>query len=932
MWTLIGAVAGGLLGLALDDGTTAVAFAALGALLGWAKDGASRLRSAAGRSDLDAVLDRLAAVEARLGRIEQRIGIGQPAVGEPLTATPVATAPLGVGAAAAPAAEAPAAESPPVATPGADAPPPRPAYGRIAAPADAFTTEPARVQGAQERATAVTAGPGPLGVVRDWLVGGNTLTRVGIVILFFGVAFLLRYFAELVTVPIEAKLGAAAAGGLALAALGVRLARERPAYGLSLQGAGMGIVYLTVFAAFRLYEALPPLPSIVLLVATAGITVALALRHDSQALAALAFAGGFLAPVLIDTGTDAPALLFSWFAVLNAAVFAIAWRRAWRALNVLGFAFTFALGLTWGWSFYRPHHFATVQPFLALFFLFYVGIAILYARRSPEATAPVDGVLVFGVPLVGFALQAGIVRDFRYGEAWSAVLLAAFYAALWLALRRRPEAGLVRLAKAFAALAVVFATLAVPFALDARWTSAGWAIEAAAVYWLGVVQRQRLARLFAVVVEVAAAVAFLWDAPPHTGTFLANATFVGMALIGLAGLAIVLVADRHPDVVGPRERTWLWGLFAWGAAWWLAAGVLEMDRRFDGARAINASLAWGAGTALAALGASRALRWPRAAWLFVIVLPSMALAGAALLDLERTTLTGYGGLAWPFAWLVHAAGLRIADAGNGTPRQHARLRDLHVATAVALVGWVAWEASEWTGRATEDGTAWIACAAALPAVAYLAWVTRGRSARTWPLGLHGDAYGRVAGTVIAIALAAWFVGVNAISPGDPWPLPYLPMANPLDVTLLATLAVLWAWSGAWARLTTGQRVAAGAAGLFVALNGGIVRAAHHWGDVAWDAEALFAYRPLQVTLTLAWTVCALALMVIATRRVLREVWLAGAALLAVVVAKLFLLDLAALSGLTRVIAFLGVGALLLVIGWLAPLPPARDEQRTPAGT
>jgi len=41
-----------------------------------------------------------------------------------------------------------------------------------------------------------------------------------------------------------------------------------------------------------------------------------------------------------------------------------------------------------------------------------------------------------------------------------------------------------------------------------------------------------------------------------------------------------------------------------------------------------------------------------------------------------------------------------------------------------------------------------------------------------------------------------------------------------------------------------------------------------------------------------------------------------------VIVKLFAIDLAALSGLTRVVAFLGVGALLLVIGYVAPLPPA----------
>jgi uncharacterized membrane protein len=66
-------------------------------------------------------------------------------------------------------------------------------------------------------------------------------------------------------------------------------------------------------------------------------------------------------------------------------------------------------------------------------------------------------------------------------------------------------------------------------------------------------------------------------------------------------------------------------------------------------------------------------------------------------------------------------------------------------------------------------------------------------------------------------------------------------------------------------------------------------------------------------------------MVVATRGQLRILWLAGAGLLAAAVVKLFALDLAALSGLTRVVAFLGVGALLLVIGYVAPLPPVTKD-------
>ncbi|HET7032700.1 MAG TPA: DUF2339 domain-containing protein, partial [Casimicrobiaceae bacterium] len=63
-----------------------------------------------------------------------------------------------------------------------------------------------------------------------WFTGGNALTRIGVVVLFFGVAFLLRYFAEYFRFPIELRLAAVAASGVALIALGAWLARSRPGY------------------------------------------------------------------------------------------------------------------------------------------------------------------------------------------------------------------------------------------------------------------------------------------------------------------------------------------------------------------------------------------------------------------------------------------------------------------------------------------------------------------------------------------------------------------------------------------------------------------------------------------------------------------------------------------------------------------------------
>ncbi len=771
----------------------------------------------------------------------------------------------------------------------------------------------------------------PPNPVWAWLRGGNTLTRVGVIVLFFGVAFLLKYFAELVTIPIELKLAGVALVGAALCVLGAHLARARPGYGLSLQGAGAGMLYLTTFAAFRLYEVLPAPVAFALLVAVAAFTVWRATRADSQALAGLAIAGGFLAPFLVSTSAGTPLVLFGYFAVLNAVIFALAWVRAWRALNVLGFVFTFALGLFWGERFYRPEHFAVVEPFLVLFFAFYVAIAVLHATKSPlQAKAPVDAVLVFGVPLVGFALQAALVRDIRYGAAWSALVAAAVYGVLAVALFRRQEPGLRLLARAFLVLAIIFATIAIPFAADPQWTSAWWALEAAAVYWIGCRQRQRFARAFALLLQVGAAAAFVaadLDAGPRP--FL-NASFLGTTLIALAALATAFVADRHRDDVTANERALIPVLVVWGLAWWFGGGVLELRRTLPQREEANAILAFVVASVAGAWVLQRMLRWPRLAHCGAVLLPAIVLA--ALVDWERmhTSLLAYGWLVFPAAWVAQWRVLRLADAlrpdaGTEATRPSnvaAYLKHAHTASALALVAWLGWEASEWVGRYFAVGTVWIACAAAWPAIGYLWLAARATRWQGWPLRDYRDAYASSAGTAIAAFLVVWFAIVNVVSPGLAAPLPYVPVANPLDVTLIAALAALFTWARAVPQVAERTLYRWWGAAVFVLVNAIVFRTVHQWLDVPWRLSSLLASKPLQAALTLTWTVTALPLMLLANKRGIRPLWMVGVGLLAVVVVKLFIVDLAALSGLPRVIAFLGAGALLLVIGYLAPLPPA----------
>jgi uncharacterized membrane protein len=66
-------------------------------------------------------------------------------------------------------------------------------------------------------------------------------------------------------------------------------------------------------------------------------------------------------------------------------------------------------------------------------------------------------------------------------------------------------------------------------------------------------------------------------------------------------------------------------------------------------------------------------------------------------------------------------------------------------------------------------------------------------------------------------------------------------------------------------------------------------------------------------------------MLAATRTRARVVWLTGAGLLGVVIAKLFLVDLSHVGTVERIISFVGVGLLMLIIGYFSPLPPAVEQ-------
>jgi uncharacterized membrane protein len=806
------------------------------------------------------------------------------------------------------------------------------------ATASSSAAERARTPSAASAARAEPESP-IVRAVREYFTGGNTLVRVGVVILFIGVAFLLRYIAEHTNVPIQLRLAAVAAGGVALLALGWRLRRKRPGYALALQGGGIGILYLTVFASLRLFGVMSPAPAFILLAVLSGLSAALAVLQSSLAFAILAVGCGFLAPVLASSGQGNHVVLFSYYGVLNLAIVAIAGFKAWRPLNVVGFLFTFVIGTAWGVLRYRPELFASTEPFLILFFLLYVVIAVLFSvRQEPTLRGYVDGTLVFGVPIVAFSLQAALVRHVPFALACSAAAASLMYLALaWALYRQRRETQRL-LVEAFMALGVVFLTLTVPLALEGRWSAATWALEGAGLVWIGCRQNRRLPRAFGGLLQVASGVLFLSDTQWSASNLpVLNSTFLGTVMIAAGSVFAAHALRRAEESLHDGERFYAPALFMWGLAWWLVGGLAEIFVHAPDRYGMTGTLLFLAFTALVSSELRQRFDLPCSLAAALLLLPVMVVYGvhgaamSAVSPVESLHPFADGGwISWPAAFAAFYFICRRHDPPSGRPMA----AWLHVPAAWLLVFVLTWELAWQVDRAVAGSGSWPAIAwAIVPGVALFV-LPKLRARLAWPIGAHEETYLGIAGSGIAVALMVWGLATNLSLRGDPYPLPYVPLLNPLDlaqVFVLLVLARYWlavrgAGYGAL-RWLTWKTAATGLAALtFVWLNAVLLRTLHHWAGVPFDLEGMLRSTLVQTSLSIFWTVLALATMLLATRFASRIAWLTGASLLGVVIAKLFFVDLSSVSSVERIVSFVGVGLLTLVVGYFSPLPPAREER------
>jgi uncharacterized membrane protein len=448
--------------------------------------------------------------------------------------------------------------------------------------------------------------------------------------------------------------------------------------------------------------------------------------------------------------------------------------------------------------------------------------------------------------------------------------------------------------------------LAIPLALPGDWTAVCWALEGALVMHFALRMQRHWGVMIALALQLGAASSLLFDTPYHAPDWYDPHFWSGL-ILALCALGCCESLRRTPL----RWRLLEAPLLGWAALLWYLAWLWQLERLTN-----DLQLAW----SMASVVAISALVW---AWLEIrlnwrmLAWARFALpAGLALCLLANAwhgePLQGWGWLAWALAIGSSCLLLRInREADNGLALRHAGNLWLILALlAVQVDYWV----GDWTAELNWNLAAQLLLSsmlvyrlprlqlAAQIEVAYHEWT---------PLLLSG------------LGSLLW-LSMLLPAPGAA-PLDWLPLLNPLDLPQLLALASFWLWARErW----IGVADKTAAIGGFLLLNAIALRSLAIELQLPWDAAALFTSNKVQTVLAILWTLAGLVCMALSRRHASRSLWIGGALLLGLTVLKLFLVDLGSSGTLERIVSFISVGLLLLVIGYIAPLPPAQTEEQT----
>lgn len=410
----------------------------------------------------------------------------------------------------------------------------------------------------------------------EWetLIGGQWLNRIGALALFMGMAFFLKYAFDnnWLTEPMRVTIGGLV--GAALLVAGARFTKSGLLiFAQGLVGAGIAILYLSVFALFNFYHLVPQFVAFALMSGVTLLAFQQAIRYDSFAIAILAWTGGFFTPVMLNTGEANEIGLFTYVALLDTGLILILMhKKAWRLLEPLTVGATYLIYQSWFENAQPPVDLTVTVFFLSVFWGLFFTLDNHRVRHQVTEWFRTRRVLA-GLNAVFYYLAVYLVVEPEYPQGVVVVTLMIGTVYTLAAFHARRSSLQATVVNQYAVTAAALLVLATVIYFDGFTLECWLSIEALAVATIGT--RLRLKGLWGaslVLIALSVIVIFLQLlTQPYTGhsfvpVFNERMLAFGFLAVAMGGTAVLMkrVGDPLSETIGVILHCgWCLILFMW---------------------------------------------------------------------------------------------------------------------------------------------------------------------------------------------------------------------------------------------------------------------------------------------------------------------------------------------------------------------------------
>ena len=396
-------------------------------------------------------------------------------------------------------------------------------------------------------------------------IGTRWVAIAGVVTVVVGMAFFLKYAYDNWAIgPLGRVLITMIAGLVALGAGEITRRRGYEIVAKSVTALGFGLLYTAVFSAYRWYGLIETTPAFILAILITAAAMIYAVALDEVVIAVLSLFGGFCTPVIVSTGENLPLPLFGYTLVLGAGAIVCAYFKKWRTVNIVAFIGTFVLYTGWFEKFYRPQmagaagapeQIAIALGWLAVFFAVYLVMPILYGLINKVKADKLDILCVLAnASVVFYYLYVILFDEFRSQLAFCAFGLCLIHLAMLAVVNARCKDD-VNLKLGLLAVAMFFLTVAIPLYFEMHAITVAWAAQGAVLAVIGLRYRSFLTRIGSAAALLLSLFRLLHDLPMHEEAFrfIFNPAFGTWCFVALV-LFVCSVIYRRTSALAEGAR------------------------------------------------------------------------------------------------------------------------------------------------------------------------------------------------------------------------------------------------------------------------------------------------------------------------------------------------------------------------------------------